>query len=116
MAEDKTDERTDRPLVVARMRGIVARVLWTICVVCALSLAGAAFSFALEANDRNDLVQLVRKLADAFDLHYFDLVEPVWAADPGKPNALVKTALANYGVAAVIWLVAGRFLERIIRP
>jgi hypothetical protein len=116
MPEDKTATGADRSLAIARVRGVLARVLWLAFLVCALCLACAAFSFALEANERNDLVKLVRSLADAFDLHYFDLENPVWAPDPDKPNALVKTALANYGVAAVIYLVVGRFAERIVRP
>lgn len=101
-------------ITIARVRGIVARVLWVICLVLALVLACAAFSFALEANNRNELVKGIRDLADAFDLGYFDLDNPVKEFD--DPNGDVKTALFNYGIAAVIYLIVGRFLERIIRP
>src|SRR3546814_10174982 len=82
-------------LSVSLIRTIVARVVWVACLVLALVLACAAFSFALEANEKNDLVTLVRDLADAFDLGFFDLDNPVKGFD--DPNGEVKTALFNYG-------------------
>lgn len=103
-----------RSLAIARMRDNLARVVWILCMAFALVLAVAAFTYALEANESNDLVKLVRDLADAFDLGFFDLANPVKAFD-GK-NAVVKTALFNYGLASVVYLVIGRALERVIRP
>lgn len=110
----KDDTVNHTALTIARVRGYVARAVWLVCLVLALILAVAAFSFALDANDKNDLVRLVRDLADAFDLGYFDLDEPVKEFE--NPNSDVKTALFNYGIAAVVYLIVGRFLERIIRP
>lgn len=101
-------------LTIARVRGIVSRVIWVICLTLALILAAAAFSFALDANDKNELVQLIRDLANAFDLGFFDLDNPV--KEFKEPNSDVKNALFNYGICAVIYLIAGRFLERVIRP
>ncbi len=101
-------------LTIARVRGYLSRALWVICLTLALILAAAAFSFALDANEKNDLVQLVRDLANAFDLGFFDLTEPVKRFE--EPNPDVKTALFNYGIAAVVYLIAGRILERTIRP
>ena len=101
-------------LTVARIRGYVARAAWVVCLTLALILAAAAFSFALDANENNDLVQLVRDLADTFDLGFFDLTEPVKRF--ADPNSDVKTALFNYGIAAVVYLIVGRALERVIRP
>ncbi|THI98695.1 hypothetical protein E7Z54_13340 [Nocardioides sp.] len=98
----------------ARARDIAARAVWVVCMVLALILAVAAFSFALEANEDNGLVILVRDLADVFDLGFFDLGNPV--KDFSAPNAKVKTALFNYGIAAVVYLVLGRVLERLLRP
>ena len=106
------DKRVD--LTVARVRGIVARLVWVVCLLLALVLAAAAFSFALEANERNDLVRLVRDLANAVDLGFFDLDNPVKRFD--EPNSDVKTALFNYGIAAVVYLVIGRIIERLVRP
>ncbi|KAA1426236.1 hypothetical protein [Nocardioides antri] len=114
---DKTtrDDSVDHTaLTVARVRGVVSRTVWVICLTLALVLAAAAFSFALDANEKNDLVQIVRDLANAFDLGFFDLDEPVKRFE--NPNSEVKTALFNYGIAAVVYLIVGRVLERIIRP
>ena len=101
-------------LTIARLRGIVSRVAWMVCLTLALILAIAAFSFALDANDKNDLVQFIRDLANAFDLGFFDLDNPV--KEFKDPNSDVKNALFNYGICAVIYLIAGRFLERVLRP
>jgi hypothetical protein len=103
-----------RALTVARGRDAVARIVWIICMTLALILAVAAFSYALEANEENGLVRLVRDLADLFDLGFFDLDNPV--KEFKAPNAEVKTALFNYGIAAVVYLVIGRILERVLRP
>jgi hypothetical protein len=114
---DKTthgDAVNHTALTVARIRGYVSRAVWVICLTLALILAAAAFSFALDANEKNDLVQLIRDLANAFDLGFFDLDNPVKTFK--DPNSDVKTALFNYGIAAVVYLIAGRFLERLIRP
>jgi hypothetical protein len=116
MADKPTDEgaTSSTTLTVARVRGIASRAVWVICLTLALVLAAAAFSFALDANVNNDLVKLVRDLADTFDLGFFDLDEPVKKFE--DPNSDVKTALFNYGIAAVVYLILGRFLERLIRP
>jgi hypothetical protein len=102
-----------RALTSAQVRGQVARIVWTACLVIALCLAGAAFSYALDANPANSLIKLLRHVASACDLGWFDLNNPIWQAK--EPNALTKTALANYGIAAVVYLVVGRALERLIR-
>lgn len=114
-AESAETSRADtRALKAARLRDGAARVVWTICVTLALVLAAAAFSYALEANEQNGLVQAVRDLANTFDLGFFDLDNPVKAF--ADPNGSVKTALFNYGIACVVYLVVGRILERLLRP
>lgn len=112
--EEAGSHAASRTLATARLRDTAARVVWIICVTLALVLAAAAFTFALEANEENGLVQLVRDVGDAFDLGFFDLGNPVKAFE--DPNGEVKTALFNYGIASVVYLVLGRLLERIIRP
>ena len=52
--------------------------------------------------------------ADKLDLGVFDLDDGVFSFH-GK-NAETKDALLNWGLAAVTWLIAGRILDRIIRP
>lgn len=103
-----------RSLAVARVRDLGARLVWAVCVALALVMAVAAFTYALEANADNDLVKLVRDLADAVDLGFFDLDNPV--KEFTDKNGETKTALFNYGLAAVVYLVVGRVLERVIRP
>lgn len=103
-----------RVLMTARVRDTAARVAWIVCMTLGLILAAAAFSFALKANEQNQLVQTVRDMANAFDLGFFDLDNPVKAFE--NPNGEVKTALFNYGIACVVYLVLGRILERILRP
>ena len=117
-ADDAVDRAAtpaaSRSLAAARVRDNIARAVWVVCMTLALVLAVAAFTYALEANQDNGLVKLVRDLADLFDLSVFDLDNPV-KAFAGK-NAVVKTALFNYGLASVVYLVIGRVLERVIRP
>ena len=113
-ADRSSQTVTPRALTTARVRENLARLIWIVCVTLALILAIAAFTYALEANDGNGLVKAVRDLADTFDLGFFDLDNPVKAFE--NPNGAVKTALFNYGLGAVVYLVVGRILERIIRP
>ena len=115
VADKKTESSSPtRSLGAARVRDTAARIVWIICMTLALILAVAAFTYALEANEENGLVRLVRDLADAVDLGFFDLENPV--KEFNAPNAEVKTALFNYGIAAVLYLVIGRILERVLRP
>lgn len=115
-SEERKDRTTSgsRALATARVRDHGARVVWLVCLALALIMAVAAFSYALEANENNKLVELFRDLADAFDLGFFDLDNPV--KEFQNPNGAVKTALFNYGIASVVYLVLGRALERLIRP
>jgi hypothetical protein len=110
-------ERRSATLTVAKVRTNVARVVWLVCLTLALVLAIAAFSYALELEQSNPLVEFVRDLANAFDLGIFDLDNPIKSFDDEDASvALTKTALTNYGIGAVAYIVAGRVLERIIRP
>jgi len=94
----------------------LAQVVWLVCVVAALFLAVGALLIALgdSVNRSNDLVQFVLDTADKLDLGVFDLDDGVFSFH-GK-NAETKDALLNWGLAAVAWLIAGRILDRIIRP
>jgi hypothetical protein len=78
---------------VSKARTLVAQVVWLIAVVCAILLALGALLIALDYFDRK---------AGIFDF-------------TGQ-GAEVKNALVNWGLGAVVWLVVGRILDRIIRP
>jgi hypothetical protein len=69
---------------------------------------------ALEANTDNGLVRFVLDGADAVDLGVFSTDNGIMKFT--GENAETKNALFNWGVGAVVWLVAGRILDRIIRP
>ena len=92
----------------------LAQLVWLVCVVAALILAIGALLIALDANMHNDLVKWIIDAADKLDLGVFDRQDGI-KQFTGK-NADVKDALLNWGLAAIVWLVAGRILERIIRP
>ena len=53
-------------------------------------------------------------VADKLDLGVFDRKDGIFDFD-GK-NAEVKDALLNWGLAALVWLIGGRIIDRIIRP
>ena len=97
-----------------KIRIIVARVVWGIFLVFGLVMAGAALLIALEANEKNSLVDFVRGFAQAIDLGIFDLHNPI--REFTGENGETKEALLSYGLGAVFYLVVGRILERVIQP
>ena len=129
-ADDKSDQKSDKKSgaepsgtsgkpgagadAVNRTRKVVAQVVWLLFLLAALFLAVGALLIALDANEKNQLVQFVLDGADVVDLGVFSLENGV--LDFKGSNADTKNALFNYGLGAVAWLVVGRILERIIRP
>lgn len=96
-------------------RARVAALLWTVCVLLALVLAVGALLVAVEAvNEDNALVRFVLDAADAVDLGVFSRDGGV--LDFSGANAETKNALFNWGLGAVVYLVVGRLLERLVRP
>jgi hypothetical protein len=92
----------------------LAQLVWLVCVLAALVLAIGALLVALKANTDNDLVKWMLDAADKLDLTVFDRDNGI--KDFTGKNAEVKEALLNWGLAAIVWLVAGRIVDRIIRP
>ena len=99
---------------IARTRTMMAQVIWLLFVVAALFLAGGALLVALDANVDNNLVQFVLDGADAVDLGVFSMDNGIMKFT--GENADTKNALFNWGLGAVVWLVVGRILDRIVRP
>lgn len=95
------------------VRSRVASVIWLAAVVCALFLAVGALLVALDANQKNVVVQFILDGADLLD-GPFSRDNGVFTFD-GK-DAAVKSALVNWGIAAVVYLVIGKILDRIVRP
>ncbi|MCW2794723.1 hypothetical protein [Nocardioides sp.] len=98
----------------ARIRTIIAQVLWTVCTIFALVLAAGALCIALDANLANSLVKFILDFADGVDLGVFSRDNGI--KDFSGSNADTKNALLNWGLAAIVWLVIGRALERVVRP
>jgi len=92
------------------VRSRIASAVWLVAVGCAMVLAAGALLIALEANRSNDIVRWVLDAAGSLD-------GPFWKVFEFEgPDAVVKEHLVNWGLAAVAYLVAGRILDRIIRP
>lgn len=124
MADEKTDQKSDEKKrrgtgkkVAAGanlVRSRLASLVWLVAVVCALFLAVGALLIALKANQDNAIVAFVLHVADRLDLGVFSREQGIFTFD-GK-NAATKNALVNWGIAAIAYLVAGKVLDRIIRP
>lgn len=125
--EDTTDRKTtDRKrtprtaqmgATLTLVRARAAQVIWVVCVVAALFLAAGALCVALKANGANSLVKLLEQTADKLDFGVFSRGKDGVAHFKGHSQAaLTKNALVNWGLAAVVWLVGGRLVERVVRP
>ena len=96
------------------MRTRIAQVVWLLCVVAALFLALGALCVALDFNQDNALVKFVLDGADAVDLGVFSREDGIKQFTGS--NAETKNALFNWGIGAIVYLIVGRILERVIRP
>jgi hypothetical protein len=99
---------------ITRVRLALAQVVWLLFVVAALFLAVGALLIAVDANRDNSLVQFVLDGADRVDLGIFSKENGV--KEFSGANAETKNALFNWGLGAVVWLVVGRVLDRLLRP
>lgn len=97
-----------------KIRVRVAQLLWLVCALAALLLAVGALLIALDANQQNDLVDVVLRGADFVDLGVFSRADGI--KQFRGQGADVKNALFNWGLGAIAWLVVGRVLDRIVRP
>lgn len=102
---------------VAKVRTLAAQAIWIVCVLAALVLAVAALCIALKANQSNGLVKFFIDTADKLDFGVFSRGKDGVAHFKGHTHAAdTKNALINWGLAAVVWLVGGRIVERVVRP
>jgi len=113
-AADPSTPARRRVGAVHRGRSALAQLVWVLCSLAALVLALGALFIAFDANTDNALVKLVLDVADRLDLGVFDRDDGIkqWTSE----NAQTKNALFNWGIGALVWLVGGRILERVIRP
>lgn len=113
--------RRSRPTIkvdATKARTAIARIIWGVCVLFAGVLAAAVLLIAIDANAKNELVRFVIDFAAKVDLGFFDLTSPIKDFDVKVTNPAedTKTALFNYGICAIVWLVIGRVLDRVVRP
>lgn len=99
---------------VNRARTLLARLIWLVCVLAALSLAIGALLIVLDANRDNALVKVVLDVAGVADLGVFDRNNGIKTFDGA--NAETKNVLVNWGLGALAWLIAGKIAERGVRP
>lgn len=112
----KKDRRTGSKMAAGAnaVRSRIASVVWLVAVVCALFLAVGALLVALKANPDNAIVSFVLDVANKLDLGVFSRENGIFTPK-NDPNG-VKSALINWGIGALAYLVVGRIADRIIRP
>jgi hypothetical protein len=113
----KVDRTAQAKAAANQVRKRVAQAVWIVCVLAALILAIGALCIALKANPDNALVKFFIDTADKLDFGVFSRGKDGVAHFSGHTHAAeTKNALVNWGLAAIVWLVGGRILERVIRP
>jgi len=102
---------------VSKIRTKIGQVTWLVCVACALVLAAGALLISLQGagtNSANALYEWIVDTGDKLDFGVFSRENGLF--DFVGKNSDTKDALANWGLAAIVWLVIGRVLDRVIRP
>lgn len=115
--ESKPRRTAQVSATIAMVRSRAAQVIWIVCVVAALFLAAGALCISLKANADNSLVKFFVDTADKLDFGVFSRGKDGVAHFKGHSQAaLTKNALVNWGLAAVVWLVGGHLVQRVVRP
>jgi hypothetical protein len=98
------------------IRTQVGKVFWLVCVVFAVVLAAGALLISLHGagtNSTNSLYEWIVNAGDKLDFGVLSRENGLF--DFVGKNSDTKDALANWGLAAIVWLVIGRIADRIIR-
>lgn len=106
-----------------RVRSLLASVVWLVAVLCALALAVGALVIALDFNRDNSAVDLILNVANTLDFGVFKDFEPEFkkgaseaAKQSARQSAQTKSVMVNWGLAALIYLVVGKVVDRLLRP
>jgi hypothetical protein len=91
-----------------------ARIIWAVCLIAAIVLALGALLVAVKANTGNPLVELINHLARWASVGLFSRTNGIKHFT--GHNAVVKNALFNWGIGAIIWLIVGRVVSGLVRP
>ena len=122
MADQKAGRKPDRKadqkagaVALTRVRLVTARVILLVFTFTAAMLALGALLVALRHNVNPDhpLVEAV--------IAFCDFVDGPFGRDTGifqfhGANEVAKEALVNWGIAALVYLLVGRLLARVVRP
>jgi hypothetical protein len=112
----RVDRTAQAKAVANQVRARLAQLVWIVCALAALVLAVAALCIALKANLDNSLVKFCIDTSDKLDFGVFSRADGVAHWTGHSHASVTKNALVNWGLAAVVWLIIGRIVERIIRP
>jgi ABC-type glucose/galactose transport system permease subunit len=98
-----------------QIRETMARILRLVFLVCSVVLALGAFLVAARDNVSSDnaLVKFVLDFADAID-GPFSRRGGIFEFH--GQNAATKDAVVNWGIAAIVYLAIGRYLQRLLAP
>lgn len=99
---------------VTKVRNIAGTVIWTIAVVAAAILAIGALLIVLDFNRKNGVVGFLTDTAD--NLNFLGTLKEFREGGKNGGVDVTKTVLVNWGICAVVWLVAGKVIERLVRP
>ena len=93
---------------VRKLRNLIASLIWLIAVLAAAVLAlGALFTALDQTNQSNEIVRWILERGH-------DLVGPF--KDLFRLETAKNTLLVNWGIAALVYLIAGKIIERFVRP
>jgi hypothetical protein len=99
------------------IRSRVASIVWIVAVICGVILVLAALAVALGAQPNNPIVQWLSSAANVLAGPFGGLHHGVFEfKTKSGADDTVKNALINWGLAAVVYLVLGRIISRLIRP
>ncbi|CUR56088.1 conserved exported hypothetical protein [metagenome] len=99
------------------LRVRMSQLVWLLGLLCALVLAAGALIVAVtgaDAQHQNWLVRFVLSAADHLD--FGALSDRKALIDLSGADESTKETMANWGVAAVIWVVLGWGLSIFLRP
>jgi uncharacterized membrane protein (GlpM family) len=115
-SDEPFPERSEtRRIQIDQIRDTMSKVLRLILLFFAFVLALGAFLTALHdhVSQTNGLVKFVFHVADAID-GPFSRDNGVFAFHGSE--AATKNAVVNWGIAALVYLAIGRYLQRLLAP
>lgn len=114
-ARDSAAPDPPRSVSVSTVRVALASAVWLVAVIAAVVLATGALLVALDFNLDNPLVSFVTETAARLDLGELKSFDPGSTTESAE-EALRRSVLVNWGLAAVIYLILGKIADRLIRP